>query len=226
MTILVAGAAPRAGHDGRRQRRISRRLITGFLAAVCVLLPLFAMAGNPSPLQLVKDTTSQLLTAVREQKPDIDRDEGRLYSLISDIALPHFDFDRMSRWTLGPYWRSATPEQRVQFVAQFRQLLMRTYGHTLMEYRDTKIRYLPLLAAPGAQQVTVRCEADQAGGNPIQLAYAMYLTGDGWKVYDVLVEGVSLVTNYRSSFAAIIHQQGMDGLIRALAEKNGEPDHG
>jgi phospholipid transport system substrate-binding protein len=193
---------------------------------VCALLPLFAMADNPSPVQLVKETTSRLLTALKEQKSDIDRDENRLYSLIADIALPHFDFNRMSRWTLGHYWRSATPEQRARFVAQFRQLLMRTYGHTLMEYRDTKIRYLPLLAAPGAQRVTVRCEAEQAGGSPIQLAYAMYLTGDGWKVYDVQVEGVSLVTNYRSSFAAIIHNQGMDGLIRALAEKNGEPAHG
>jgi phospholipid transport system substrate-binding protein len=191
-----------------------------------VLLPLFAMAGNPSPVQLVKETTSRLLAAIREHKPDIDRDENRLFALISDIALPHFDFNRMSRWTLGHYWRSATPEQRERFVRQFRQLLMRTYGHTLMEYRNTKIRYLPLLAAPGAQRVTVRCEAEQTGGNPIRIAYAMYLTADGWKVYDVLVEGVSLVTNYRSSFAAIIHQQGMDGLIRALAEKNGEPDHG
>jgi len=221
VTSLVAGAAPRAGHDCRRRWRIA-----WVLPAVCALLPLFAMAGNPSPVQLVKETTSRLLTALKEQKSDIDRDENRLYSLISDIALPHFDFNRMSRWTLGHYWRSATPEQRARFVAQFRQLLMRTYGHTLMEYRDTKIRYLPLLAAPGAQRVTVRCEAEQAGGSPIQLAYAMYLTGDGWKVYDVQVEGVSLVTNYRSSFAAIIHNQGMDGLIRALAEKNGEPAHG
>ena len=218
---LAAGAVPRAGHDCKRRWRIVR-----VLPALCALLPLFAMAGNPSPVQLVKETTSQLLTAVREQKADIDRDENRLFALISDIALPHFDFNRMSRWTLGHYWRSATPEQREQFVTQFRQLLMRTYGHTLMEYRDTKIRYLPLLASPDAQRVTVRCEAEQAGGNPIQIAYAMYLTADGWKVYDVLVEGVSLVTNYRSSFAAIIHQQGMDGLIRALAEKNGEPDHG
>ncbi|MGB7933412.1 MAG: ABC transporter substrate-binding protein [Gammaproteobacteria bacterium] len=226
MTILVTCIAPRAGHDDRRQRRISWRLIAGFLTAVCALLPLFAMAGPPSPVELVKDTTSRLLTAVREQKSDIDRDEGRLYTLISDIALPHFDFNRMSMWTLGHYWRSATPEQRTRFVAQFRQLLVRSYSHTLMEYRDTKIRYLPLLAAPDAQRVTVRCEAEPAGGNPVQFAYAMYLTADGWKVYDVLVEGVSLVTNYRSSFAAIIREQGMDGLIRQLAEKNGEPDHG
>jgi phospholipid transport system substrate-binding protein len=221
VTSLVASTAPRAGHEGRCRRRIA-----WVLPAVYALLPLFAVASNPSPVELVKDTTSRLLTAVREQKSDIDRDENRLYSLISDIALPHFDFDRMSIWTLGHYWRSATPEQRERFVAQFRQLLLRTYGHTLMEYRDTKIRYLPLLAAPGAQRVTVRCEAEQPGGNPIQIAYALYLTGDGWKVYDVQVEGVSLVTNYRSSFAAIIQQQGMDGLIRQLAEKNGEPDHG
>ncbi len=193
---------------------------------MCALLPLFAVAGNPSPVELVKDTTSRLLTALKEQKSDIDRDENRLYSLISEIALPHFDFNRMSRWTLGPYWRSATPEQRERFVAQFRQLLVRTYGHTLMEYHDTKIRYLPLLAAPDAQRVTVRCEAEQAGGNPIQIAYAMYLAADGWKVYDVQVEGVSLVTNYRSSFAAIIQHQGMDGLIRQLAEKNRGLEHG
>jgi phospholipid transport system substrate-binding protein len=81
------------------------------------------------------------------------------------------------------------------------------------------------LAAPDAQRVTVRCEVEQAGGNPIQLVYAMYLTADGWKVYDVLVDGVSLVTNYRSRFATIIQQQGMDGLIRQLAEKNRRPDH-
>jgi phospholipid transport system substrate-binding protein len=193
---------------------------------MCALLPLFAVADNPSPVELVKDTTSRLLTALEEQKSDIDRDENRLYTLISEIALPHFDFNHMSRWTLGPYWRSASPDQRERFVTQFRQLLVRTYGHTLMEYRDTKIRYLPLLAAPDAQRVTVRCEAEQAGGNPIQIAYALYLTADGWKVYDVQVEGVSLVTNYRSSFAAIIQRQGMDGLIRQLAEKNRGLEHG
>jgi phospholipid transport system substrate-binding protein len=220
VTILVAGAASRAAHDGRSGRRIPRRLVDSFLLSVCALLSSFAVAGNPSPVDLVKDTTSRLLTALNEQKADIDRDEGRLYALISEIALPHFDFNRMSMWTLGPYWRGATPQQRERFVTQFRQLLLRTYGHTLMDYRDTKIHYLPLLAAPDAQRVTVRCEAEQAGGNPIQLAYAMYLTADGWKVYDVLVEGVSLVTNYRSSFAAIVQQQGMDGLIRQLVAKN------
>jgi phospholipid transport system substrate-binding protein len=224
--ILLAGAVTRAAHGGRHPRRMFRWLFAGFFPAVCALLPQFTLAGYPAPVELVMETTSRLQTAIREQKPDIDRDESRLYTLIADIALPHFDFNRMSMWTLGPYWRSATPQQREQFVAQFRQLLLRTYGHTLMDYRDTKIRYLPLLAAPDAQRVTVRCEAEQAGGNPIQIAYAMYHAADGWKVYDVQVEGVSLVTNYRSSFAAIIQRQGMDGLIRQLAEKNRGSDHG
>jgi len=226
VTVLLQCAASGLAPEGRLPRRIPRRLVDWLLPALLALLPMFAIAGTSSPVDLVKDTTSRMLTALKEQKADIDRDEGRLYALISEIALPYFDFERMSMWTLGPYWRTATPEQRTRFVAQFRQLLVRTYGHTLMEYRDTKISYLPLLAPPDAQRVMVRCEAEQPGGNPIQLAYAMYLTADGWKVYDVLVEGVSLVTNYRSSFAAIIQQRGMDGLIRQLAEKNGEPDHG
>jgi phospholipid transport system substrate-binding protein len=202
------------------------RMVSALLPPLCALLPLFAGAGSPEPVELIKDTTSRLQSALQEQKADIDRDEGRLYALISEIALPHFDFRRMSMYTLGPYWRSATPEQRERFTAEFQQLLVRSYARTLMDYRDTRVSYLPLLAPPGAQRVTVRCEAEMAGGNPVRLAYAMYLTADGWKVYDVLVEGVSLVTNYRSSFATIIQQQGMDGLIRQLAKKNGESGRG
>jgi phospholipid transport system substrate-binding protein len=225
VTRFAPLAAATVAHGGD-PRRSGRWLVSGLLPAVCVLLPLFAIAGNSSPLHVVQETTSQIQTAIREHKADIDHDESRLYSLIADIVLPHFDFHRMSMWTLGPYWRSATPEQRERFVAEFRQLLVRTYGHTLIDYRDAKIRYHPVLAAPDERQVYVRCEVEQAGGNPVQLAYAMYRTADGWKIYDVLVEGISLVTNYRSSFAAIIQQQGMDGLIRRLAEKNRVLTHG
>jgi phospholipid transport system substrate-binding protein len=209
---------------GRRMayRRVWRGIARSAAAAVALLLPVIVVAGTPPPLALVQDTTSRMLAALKAEEAEIQRDESRLYALIADIALPHFDFNRMSMWTLGPAWRSASPAQRERFVAQFRGLLVRTYGHTLMDYRNSQIRYLPLLAPPDAQRVTVRCEVEQPGGNPVQLAYAMDLTADGWKVYDVLVEGVSLVTNYRSSFAAIIREQGMDGLIRQLAAKNGE----
>jgi phospholipid transport system substrate-binding protein len=215
-----------AAADHCLSRQVVRRLVFGLLLTVCASLPPFAVAGDSSPVDVVRETTSRIQTAIRENKADIDRDEGRLYSLISDIVLPHFDFRRMSMWTLGHYWRSATSEQRKRFVAEFRQLLVHTYGHTLIDYRDAKIRYRPVLAAPNAQRVYVRCEVEQADGNPVQLAYAMYRTADGWKIYDVMVEGISLVTNYRSSFAAIIQQQGMDGLIRRLAEKNRVLAHG
>jgi phospholipid transport system substrate-binding protein len=218
--MRAADIAVRA-KQGERARRAWRPL-AAFLPWICALLPFCVLAGVSSPVDLVQDTTSRMLAAMKADETEIQHDDGRLYKLIADIVLPHFDFSRMSMWTLGPYWRSATPEQRERFVAQFRRLLVRTYAHTLMDYRNTRIRYLPLLAPPDARRVTVRCEVDQPGGNPVQLAYAMYLTADGWKVYDVLVEGVSLVTNYRSSFAAIIQQQGMDGLIRQLAAKNGE----
>jgi len=220
VTTRTAGIALRAP-QGENARR-AWRLFTGVLSWVCALLPFCVLGGVSSPVDLVQDTTSRMLAALKADETEIQRDDSRLYALIADIVLPHFDFNRMSMWTLGPYWRSATPEQRQRFVAEFRRLLVRTYGHTLMDYRNTRIRYLPLLAPPDAHRVTVRCEVDQPGGNPVQLAYAMYLTADGWKVYDVLVEGVSLVTNYRSSFAAIIQQHGMEGLIRQLAAKSGE----
>ena len=222
MRAPAANVTVRAAPGTKRLPRMARRLLDNILPGLCALLPLCALAGNSSPTELVKDTTSQMLAALKANEAEIARDDSRLYALIADIALPHFDFNRMSMWTLGPYWRSATATQRERFVEEFRRLLVRTYGHTLMDYRDAKIRYLPLLAAPEAQRVTVRCEVEQAGGNPVQLAYAMYRTANGWMVYDVLVEGVSLVTNYRSTFAAIVQQQGMDGLIRQLAAKNGE----
>jgi phospholipid transport system substrate-binding protein len=217
MTIF----APLTGAvHGARLRRFARWLVAGVLPLMCAAVPLWAIAGTASSLQVVQDATRRIQTAIKENKADIDRDEGRLFSLISDIVLPHFDFQRMSMWTLGPYWRSATPEQRERFVAQFRQLLVRTYGHTLIDYRDAKISYDPLLAPADARQVYVRCKVELPGRNPVQLAYGMYRTRDGWKVYDVLVEGINLVTNYRSSFAEIIQRQGMDGLIRRLADKN------
>jgi phospholipid transport system substrate-binding protein len=223
--IFAARAAAGPAH-GRPLRRPGGRFFPGVvLCALLAVLPALADAGTSAPLDLVKETTSRIQAAIKENKADIDRDEARLYSLITDIVLPLFDFHRMSMLTLGPYWRSATPQQRERFVTEFRQLLVRTYGHTLIDYRNAKIHYLPVLASQDARHVDVRCEVQLTGENPVQLAYAMYKTKDSWKIYDVRVEGVSLVTNYRSSFAEIIQQKGMDGLIRRLAEKTPGPAH-
>ncbi|MEZ5542983.1 MAG: ABC transporter substrate-binding protein [Pseudomonadota bacterium] len=179
-----------------------------------------AVAGSDiTPQELVEDTSSRMLAALKSERPTISRDSGRLYDLVSTIVLPYFDFERMSQWVLGKNWRTATPDQRTRFVEQFRNLLVRTYGQALLDYADEKIVYLPFAGDVSAPTVTVRTEIEQAGST-IPISYSMYRSRDGWKVYDVAISGVSLVTNYRSSFGNIIREQGMDSLIDQLARKN------
>lgn len=176
--------------------------------------------GNISPQELVRDTSSRMLSALRDEREEIASNPGRLYELVADIVLPYFDFERMSQWVLGKNWRTATPEQRVQFVEQFRRLLVRTYGTALSDYADEKIIYLPHSDSGDSVKVTVRTEIEQ-GGSTIPIYYSMYNSKGGWKVYDVAISGVSLVTNYRSTFASIIRGEGMDILIDQLVKRNG-----
>jgi phospholipid transport system substrate-binding protein len=172
-----------------------------------------------SPQELVRDTSSRMLSALRNDRKRIENNPGYLYELVADIVLPYFDFERMSQWVLGKNWRVASPKQRVQFVEQFRNLLVRTYGYALSEYADEKIIYLPFSSKENSRTVTVRTEIEQ-GGSTIPINYSMYNSQDGWKVYDVAISGVSLVTNYRSTFANIIRGEGMDSLIEQLIERN------
>jgi phospholipid transport system substrate-binding protein len=194
---------------------------TFLLLACCLLLPVSGVTGDLSPEELVRDTSSRMLIALKEEKAVIEEDKSRIYALVSDIVLPYFDFRRMSMWALGRYWRDADPDQRERFVMEFREMLVRTYGSALAEYSDETIVYLPLHAEQGDRDVTVRTEIEQAGGPSIQITYSMYLTTDGWKVYDVSINGVSLVTNYRTTFSSIIRKDGMDSLIRQLQNRNG-----
>jgi phospholipid transport system substrate-binding protein len=196
------------------------------LAAVSVLLlsvllaPAAARAaGDVSPQELVRETSSRMLKALREERELIANNPEHLYELVSTIVLPYFDFERMSMWVLGKNWRTATADQRVQFVEQFRQLLVRTYGTALSEYSDEEIIYLPVLGDGKQERVTVRTEIEQAGST-IPISYSMYKAHDGWKVYDVVISGVSLVTNYRSTFSSIIEDKGMDSLIRQMSERS------
>jgi phospholipid transport system substrate-binding protein len=169
---------------------------------------------------LVQQTADQMLSKLRAERQVIDQHPGRIYDLVNEIVLPHFDFERMSSWVLGKYWRSATPDQRNRFVEEFRNLLVRTYAKSLSSYQDNKITYLPLRATPQDTDVKVRTEVDQPGGFPIPIDYSLYLKGDEWKVYDVTIDGVSLVTNYRTTFANQIRQDGLDKLIATLADRN------
>ena len=187
------------------------------LLLLCAM-PLHA-ASDTTPLELVQDTSSRMLAALHDERDAIKRDRSRLYELVSTIVLPYFDFERMSQWVLGRNWRTATPDQRARFVEQFRTLLVHTYSNALSKYADEKIVYLPTADDGRSGMVTVRTEIEQAGST-IPISYSMYLSRDGWKVYDVSVSGISLVTNYRSTFGNIIREQGMDSLIRQLTDRN------
>lgn len=190
------------------------------------LIMLLALLGSApswaiqSPQDMVQQTAEQMLGKLRAERQVIDAHPGRIYELVNEIVLPHFDFERMSSWVLGRYWRSATPEQRKEFVEQFRTLLVRTYAKSLSSYTDNKITYLPFRGGPQQTDVKVRTEVDQPGGFPIPIDYDLYLKGDEWKVYDVTIDGVSLVTNYRTTFANQIRQDGLDKLISSLADRN------
>jgi phospholipid transport system substrate-binding protein len=196
----------------------------GLAAAVILLMSVLPQAlvhaaSAVSPQELVRETSSRMLTALRDERDVIKQDSGRLYELVSTIVLPYFDFERMSMWVLGRNWRDASPQQRERFVEQFRILLVRTYGSALSEYADEKIVYLPFVDTSKEGRVTVRTEIEQAG-SVIPISYSMYSSNAGWKVYDVVISGVSLVTNYRSTFGTIIREKGMDNLIQQLSERN------
>ncbi|MFA7094875.1 MAG: ABC transporter substrate-binding protein [Gammaproteobacteria bacterium] len=197
---------------------MKRFVVTLFLSAVSFL----AAAAQPAQ-QLVQETSERMLATLKAEREAIQKNPDRLYELVREIVLPHFDFEQMSRLVLGKNWRKATPEQRERFVQEFQILLVRTYGTALNEYRDEKIVYLPLRQQPDAKEVTVRTEVQRTGAPPIPIDYSMVLEDGQWKVYDVTIEGVSLVLNYRTSFASEIRQGGFDLLLKKLIERNQKP---
>ncbi|MDH5784571.1 MAG: ABC transporter substrate-binding protein [Chromatiales bacterium] len=178
------------------------------------------LAEHPAE-QLVQETTDKVLERLKIDSEKLKADASLIYPLVEDLVLPHFDFAKMSQWVLGKNWRQANQAQRDEFTDGFRTLLVRTYAKALLEYTDQSLRYLPVHAEDDAQRVTVKTEIVQQGGPSIPLHYSMYQNKAGaWKVYDIKVDGVSLVSNYRSSFTTEIRNSGIPGLLKRLAEMN------
>lgn len=193
-----------------------------WLAGCVALLGLAgpAAAAAMSPTQTIQQTSEQVIARVQKDKDALREDPLRLSQLVDELVFPNFDFDRMGRWVLGKNWKQASPAERTRFVEEFRGLLVRTYATALLEYSDRKISYLPDTTEPDARQATVRSEIEMPGAQPVPLTYRMVRTRDGWKVYDVSVEGVSLISTYRAAFAQEIRSGGMEGLLRSLSERN------
>lgn len=177
-------------------------------------------AGALGPRQLVQQTTKELLTAVNREKEAIRQDSHRASVLVDEILSPHIDYERIARLVLGRYWRQTTPEQRKRFVDEFRALQLRTYAAALTDYTHIQIEYLPLRHGTNEDDVMVRTRVPREGAPPIGIDYRLHRTNDEWKVYDVLVEGVSLLATFRTTFAIEIKKVGIDGLIDQIANKN------
>lgn len=197
-----------------------KKLLLGFCLLLGVLVTVHAALTPPD--QLVRTVTDEVLEIVRQDEGIRRGDANRVIALVEEKVLPHFNFRRMTMLAVGRDWRQATPEQQTRLTESFRTLLVRTYSNALTQYRDQTIDFRPLRAAPTDTTVQVRTEVRQPGAQPIAIDYVLERTDAGWKVFDVIVAGVSLVTNYRGTFSQEIRNGGIDGLIAALERRNGE----
>lgn len=197
-----------------------KRLLNTLMLAAALTVGGPSHANEVPPDELVKTTATEVMNIIKADKDIQNGNQKKIYALIDAKVLPHFDFTRMTRLAVGRYWNQATPEQQQKLVAEFRNLLVRTYSTSLSNYKNQTIEYKPLRMSPSDTDVTVKTVVLQPGGQPIPIDYQMIKTPGGWKVYDITVEGVSLVVNYRSSFAQEIQQGGMERLIQTLADKN------
>jgi phospholipid transport system substrate-binding protein len=187
---------------------------------LCVFFQQTAIATESLPEELIRTASNQVLSRIQSDPEQYQQDPAKLYALVDEIVLPHFDFGTMTDLALGRYKTKISTEQRRLITNEFRIILVRTYGKALLDYNDQEIIYLPTEGSLESGDVTVRTEVEQKGGFPIPLNYSLKLTGQGWKVYDISVDDISLVTNYRSSFSRQIRKNGVDGLIKTLRESN------
>ena len=196
----------------------ARRLL--FAAVVLAALAAAPARADEGPDAMVKRVSQEVLTTIRSDPKVQAGDQAQIRDLIEVKLAPHFDFMRMTALAMGRNWRNATPEQQKQLADGFRALLVRTYAGALNQYRSVAFDYKPLRMNPGDTEVIVRTQVTKTSGSPVQIDYSLEKLPDGWKAYDVIVAGVSLVTNYRDEFNEQIRNGGIDGLIKTLADRN------
>jgi phospholipid transport system substrate-binding protein len=188
-----------------------------------LLIALFSqsvLSADVDPQQLIKQATDKVLGEIKLNLEGYRASPDKLFALVNEEVLPHFDFVAMTNLALHRYREEFNDEQKSRIVNEFRVLLIRTYGTALLEYNNQEVNYLDMLGSVEKGKVKVKTEVTQAGGSAIPLDYSLRRGKQGWKVYDVQIDGISLVTNYRSSFAREINKNGVEGLIKLLNERN------
>ena len=199
-----------------------RQVLFAFLLGFVI----HATAQNLGPEELVRRVTQEVLDAIRGDADLAAGDRQKVLRLAEEKVLPHIDFEEAARLAVGRSWAQATPEQRARIVTEFRAMLIRTYSSAIQAYSGQTLNVLPVRMQPDDTEVTVRNRYIRPGAPPVSIEYQMRKTPAGWKIYDIVAEGVSLVLTYRSDFNAAVRQEGIDGLIRRLAEKNAPPRPG
>jgi len=204
-----------------------KRLIPILFLYLAALLPAGATSANAPAQQLVMSTTAEMLSLIEAERTKIKARPVYIYELVEGVILSHFDFERMGRLVLGKHWRKASEAQREQFIKEFSFLLVRTYATAMMDYAGQEVVYLPFREGKDKGDVVVRTEIEQKGGFPIPIDYSLHLKNGEWKVYNVKIDAVSLVMNYRTTFSGEIRKlKGVDGLIAQLQKRNQEARDG
>jgi len=183
----------------------------------------FTSVAEDGPLELVQKTADDVLSVLKSDQ-SIQEDKEKIYQLAEEKILPNFDLDRISMLVLGKAWRKINEDQQQKFKVEFKTMLLRTYAVALGKYKDQEIDFKPLRMEPTDSKVTVKSQIIQDGAQPISVDYTLAKKENAWKVFDIVIEGVSLVTNYRSQFASEIKNNGIDSLISKLVEKNNKGD--
>lgn len=186
------------------------------------LVPVAALAQE-APDALVKRIADEVLGVIRSDKDVASGNQQKVVALAEQKVLPHFDFTRMTRLAVGRNWSQASDAQKEALTKEFRTMLVRTYSSSLTAYKNQTIQVKPAQVSPNDKETTVRTQVIQQGGPPIPIDYAMEKTESGWKVYDVVIDGASLVTTYRGSFNDQIQKGGIDALLKTLQERNASP---
>ena len=194
--------------------------MTRWLLAFAFLFALPSFSQELGPDQLVQKVTEEVLATIKSDRQLAAGDKQKALKLAEEKVLPHIDFEEATRLAVGRDWQQATPEQRKRLVEEFRRMLVRTYSNAIEGYDGQTLKVLPARGKQTDEDTTVRTQFIRSGGKPLPIDFQMHKKDGGWKIFDINVEGISLVLTYRTEFDGIVKQDGIDGLIRRLGEKN------
>lgn len=201
-------------------RSFVRALAVFLLGVAPVLAADPAPTPGPGPQELMEQVSNDMLRELDANRAVYAKDRKQLRALVDKYLLPNFDSDYAARLVLGQYWRTATPDQRKRFIDAFYGALMADYGDALVDFTADRLRFLPFKGDPSADTATVRSEVKRDTGQMVPVNYSLRRTPQGWKAWDVTIEGISYVRNFRTDFGAEIEQKGLESLIQRLEARN------